>query len=180
MYTRLMDEYLPAIRREVEQHYYLFDEFTLRQDYEGSCHRDTRCIFLRGPAGVNERTTVIDEYTFFHCMTFDDWDHRRLFPTVNRLIADVMQSNRYTELGWVTVVSLLPHGVIVPHIDEGDYCARFNRYHYPIISDNALFIVGDICQKPKPGELFVYDNQLVHSAINMGDNERIHLIFDAI
>lgn len=168
---------LSSIRQEVYSNRELFNQFTLRQEYDGTCHTDTKCIFLRGPKGVDKNTKTINEYACFHSLEFDDWDNRSLFPSVDVLLDQL--ANHYREIGWITVVSLKPKGFIAPHADEGEYCKKFTRYHYPVETHNSMFIVSDEVYRPIDGELFTYDNQQIHTAYNPSDNERIHLIFDA-
>lgn len=168
------------IKQEVLSNYRLFDEFTLRQDYDASCHKDTKCIFLRGPKGVTKDAKEVDRNAFFDSTEFYDWPSRPNFPLVNKLINEYMRGNGLTDLGWVTIVSLKPYGMVAPHPDQGAYCVKYNRYHYPIIAEKSIFIVDDEPFKMQEGKFYTYDNQRVHSAVNMSSKERIHLIFDAL
>lgn len=183
---KIMDidlDLLGAIKYEVFKNYELFNQWTLRQDYPGSCHSDTKSIILRISKGIKPDSTLdtINEHDYMHELECDDWsDNLVLFPKLNELINILWETLDADEVGWVTIVSLPPGKEIAPHPDEGKYCEYYNRFHIPLFTKNSPMSVGNETFNMKEGELWAFNNQLVHSTKNDTDQERIHLIFDAI
>jgi hypothetical protein len=174
---KIMDidpDLLGAIKYEVFKNYELFNQFTLRQDYPGSCHSDTKSIILRISKGIKPNSTLdtITEHDYMHELECSNWsDNTDKLESISRLFA---------WMGWITIVSLPPGKEITPHPDEGEYCEHYNRFHIPLFTKNSPMRVGNETFNMKEGELWTFNNQLVHSTKNDTDQERIHLIFDAI
>lgn len=84
------------------------------------------------------------------------------------------------QLTKVLVVSLSPHTEVLPHIDEGAYYVDKDRYHLPLQTDGSLNHCGDEQQIYNEGELWWFDNKKMHSAKNLTERERIHIIFDIL
>lgn len=177
-----INENLTGMKSEVLDNYALFNQFKLRQEFENSCHSDTKTIVLRIGKSLRPDTPIdaIDEYIMYHELECEWWwNNLGFFPTIHKTIHLFMNRLDLKELGWVTVVALKPGGLIKPHPDEGAYCEYYNRYHIPLFTENAPFFVDDEEYQFKEGELWTFDNQLTHWTINESDKERIHLIFDA-
>ena len=72
----------------------------------------------------------------------------------------------------------LPVGQIVgSHIDEGTYYLSKDRYHLSI-QGKYEYNVGDEKIIVEPGTFFWFNNKLPHSAINIGEESRITIVFD--
>ena len=83
------------------------------------------------------------------------------------------------QLGRATLVALLPHSRVYPHIDFGAYYCIRDRYHLVLKSSNgSLLTAGDESVVMREGELWAFDNKARHSAENLSGERRIHLIFD--
>lgn len=148
----------------------MWDEITLRQDYEGSAHKDTQAIFLRGP------TNPADP---FGCTTSE------AYPPMGELHApfcDLLDAIPLdtSEIGRVMLVSLKPGGVIAEHCDEGAYAERFSRFHVALQSKPGnVFTCGLEAAHMQPGECWWFDHRASHKVRNYSSQPRIHLIFDA-
>lgn len=182
---KIMDidpDLLGAIKYEVFKNYDLFNQWTLRQDYPGSCHSDTKTIVLRISKGITPDSTLdtITEHDYMHELECVDWDNIHEFDVLDDCIMDIQEKLLLREIGWVTIVSLPPGKEITPHPDEGEYCKHYNRFHIPLFTKNSPMSVGNETFNMKEGELWTFNNQLQHSTKNDTDQERIHLIFDAI
>jgi hypothetical protein len=73
--------------------------------------------------------------------------------------------------------------VIIPrHRDRGPLTAKTHRIHVPIITNTGcIFTVGDESKNLEPGQIWIIDNvNRYHSVENNGDEDRVHLIIDAI
>ena len=95
---------------------YLWSQITTRQSFEGSPHRDTQCIFLRGPEAFTKENLHDD----LSAHPYPAWSvlAEALVPLTDAWIEQV---GGITELGRVMLVSLKRAGVIRPHADEGHY-----------------------------------------------------------
>jgi mannose-6-phosphate isomerase-like protein (cupin superfamily) len=74
-------------------------------------------------------------------------------------------------------LALPPGGVTGKHVDFGKYYLTKDRYHLSI-QGTYEYTVEDESIIVKPGTLFWFDNKKEHSAKNIGDNDRIVLVFD--
>ncbi|MES2936864.1 MAG: aspartyl/asparaginyl beta-hydroxylase domain-containing protein [Pseudomonadota bacterium] len=84
-----------------------------------------------------------------------------------------------TRLGRANVVRLKPQGKVYPHIDQGAYSRRRDRYHLVLKSEaGSVLTAGGETVVMRAGELWWFDNKKEHSAENPSDEWRIHLIFD--
>lgn len=79
-------------------------------------------------------------------------------------------------------IVLLPAGKrVYPHIDRGEYYRIRNRYHFVLSSNDGSWMrTGDEEVRMKEGELWWFDNNKVHEAMNDGAHDRIHMIFDLL
>lgn len=153
----------------------LWDEITVRQGYQGSAHRDTQCIFLRGPAALtpHEYQGTLDAHDY---PALDVLRH-----PVEQLLKPVLQSLGATELGYVLIVALKPDGHVTPHVDEGAYAEHYSRFHIALTDSRwASLTVGEETKVFLQGELWEFNHRVPHSAYNFGSAPRIHLIFDAV
>lgn len=154
----------------------LWQEIEIRQLFPGSPHRETRCIYIRGPKGFS-----FDEYLGdAGSLDYEAASILRdvLVPLCKPLLLDVLQAS---EVGRVMLVGLQPRGRVYPHVDEGAYAEHFPRFHLCLQSDPASTLeAGGEIQHIAPGELWWFNHRTVHSASNDADTERIHLILDAV
>lgn len=154
----------------------LWAEITARQDYTGSAHKDTECIFARGPYSFTPYYYMFDlgSYDYPAMDTLADV----LIPVLRPLLTDVLG---VTELGRVLIVNLKAGGVVKPHIDEGTYADHFARFHVALTSnDRCMLEVGDDQAAMHPGEAWWFDHKQRHSAFNLGTTDRWHIILDAV
>ena len=90
----------------------LWGEITARQEYTGTAHADTECIYPRGPYKFTPYYYMFDigAYDYPVMDTLADV----LVPILRPLLKDVL---KVEELGRVLIVKLKPGGVVTPHID---------------------------------------------------------------
>lgn len=152
-----------------------WNAITIRQDFLGSAHHATQCIYLRGPAGFS-----VDEY--FTDLTSVDYP---VLPSVIDVLMPVLRpvltALRWIELGRVLLVRLPACTALEPHIDEGAYAAHFERYHVVLSSnERCALVVDEVEQHMAPGEAWRFDHRKTHYAYNAGTTDRVHLIIDAV
>jgi hypothetical protein len=78
------------------------------------------------------------------------------------------------------IVKLLPHSQVYKHYDAGTYYKVRDRYHLVLQSDGSRMTSGNEECIWHKGELWWFNNKLVHEAFNESDKERIHIIFDVL
>jgi hypothetical protein len=100
------------------------------------------------------------------------------FPRVRRFLEQV-SAECGSSLGRAKIVRLRPGQRVLPHIDRGEYYLAHDRYHLILQSPMGSFLkTGPEAVRMQENELWWFDNRLVHEAINDGDYDRIHVIFD--
>lgn len=152
----------------------MWEDIRVRQQYPGSAHRDTECIFLRGPASfLNFFDTTAQDYPRLPQLLDE------LMPILLPLL-NLVQCEP-DELGRLMLVKLKPHGWIRPHMDEGEYADTFNRQHVCLSSnEHCEFRCGPDSLRPQPGDAFRFNHRVQHTARNDGETDRIHLIVDTL
>lgn len=140
------------------------------------CQRHTRNIFLRTarkplPPGAKNANDVHESCVFWMADRFP-----RALACCER-IAQWLGA----ELGRATLVALMPHGDVYPHVDAGDYYRIRDRYHLVLKSRvGSVLSAGDETVIMREGELWVFDNKVRHAAKNPSTEPRVHLIFDVL
>ena len=159
-----------AALRELDRRPELWDLITVRQQYEGSAHRDTQSIFLRGP------TTLED---VFNNLEVVDYATLNELTATFDLVVRVLRMVQAEEVGRLMLVKLLAGGRITPHVDEGSYAEHFARFHLVLTSSRECrFYAGNEGVIMAPGELWWFNHRVEHQVLNFGP-DRIHLIVDA-
>ena len=140
------------------------------------CQRNTRSIFLRAPRKPLPRGA----------MNANDVHESRIAPAARKFpralaycesIADDLNGT----LGRATLVALLPHGRVFPHVDAGAYYRIRDRFHLVLRSARGSpLAAGDERVVMRPGELWAFNNKARHWADNLSEMPRVHLIFDIL
>jgi len=162
---------LKALRDKQE----LWDAITIRQEFEGTCHSDTKSIILRGPVEFTPQAVQNSlescDYTFCH----------ELHPELSYALSDISNCLKIKEVGRYMLVNLLPDGHIKRHSDEGLYAEYYDRLHLVVQSKPGNeFVCGDESVYMKPGELWWFNHRVEHEVFNRSDQNRIHLIMDVV
>jgi hypothetical protein len=164
------------IRSRLEAMPELWDEITVRQEYTGSAHKDTQCIYARGPYKFTPWFYLYDIGAYDYPVM--DALSDVVVPVLRPLLTDALQVQ---ELGRVLIVKLKPGGVVTPHVDQGTYADHYARFHVAVTgTDQATLTAGGKTQHFAPGEAWWFDHKVEHSARNDGPDDRIHIIIDAV
>lgn len=76
---------------------------------------------------------------------------------------------------------LLAGGKISPHVDTHPSFHRGHRIHVPITTNPRVrFMIDGRPHQLQPGRAYEINNQLNHSVMNKGDEDRITFIFDYV
>ena len=104
----------------------------------------------------------------------------RHYPLACGFLKDFAQE-RAALLSRAKLVCLPAGHKVYPHIDRGLYYLLRDRYHLVLRSSKGSFLrAGDESVRMSEGELWWFDNKQEHEAINDGDEDRIHMIFDLL
>lgn len=153
----------------------LWKEIEARQRFTGSPHKDTETIFIRGPLKMNHYYVIWDTGSYdYPCMEY-------LKSALVPLLQPILKQLGVEDMGRVLIVNLKPSGHITKHIDQGSYADRYQRFHLVLRSNPYCFQTsGDELQRFNVGEAWYMNNKVLHEAHNVGDTERIHIIFDCV
>jgi hypothetical protein len=85
------------------------------------------------------------------------------------------------KLQLVRIVKLKARGQVYPHVDRGLYYLIRDRYHLVLQSQTGSRMQ---CESEisiwHPGQIWWFNNHVVHQAFNESDDERIHVVFDVL
>lgn len=137
--------------------------------------RHTQSIFLRG---VKKLPGELRNSSDIH----ESADSRlaALFPKSMECIRRIA-AERGGELCRALYARLEPNAVVYPHVDGGSYYACRDRYHLVIDSPSGSILrCGGEEVRMQNGELWWFDNKVLHDSENASDVWRTHLIFDLL
>lgn len=173
-----------GLRNQIESNPDLWGKFTLRQATPGSPHADTETIVLRGPIN-NTIEAMFDDFDLHN-----NKENLKVLTEMKELISQffaVTDANQDMGLGRVMLVKLKPGGHIKMHYDGGKYADAFERFHLVVSSAvGNLFHCGPMTDNDfetvhmRPGELWTFHHKHYHELWNYSDQDRIHLIIDAM
>ena len=140
------------------------------------CQRDTQNIFLRVakkplPPGARNANDVHESR------------RSRVAARFPKALAfcEGIAALQGGELGRATLVALLPHGWVRPHVDAGAYYRIRDRFHLVLKSPGGSPLTAeDETVVMSEGELWAFDNKARHDARNPTGGTRVHLIFDVL
>lgn len=82
-------------------------------------------------------------------------------------------------LGRVAVVMMQPYAEVYRHFDQETHLQGRNRYHLVLKAGKEnLLESGDEVVNARPGQLWFFDNKVMHRAENRSPVPRVHVIFD--
>lgn len=147
-----------------------FSDEKRRQNYPGSAHPDSETIYLRMP-------TMLSVDSVFNSLDVKNYPLASV-PEFADLLDDVAaQINGRPARAMI--VKLKGGGKVHPHIDQGIYADATDRYHVPLMTNDRvrLFSGTESAHIPE-GEIWWFNNHIMHSAVNGGAEDRVHLIID--
>lgn len=151
-----------------------WDAVTGRQD-KIAVQREARAIPLRGlkksAIGARKRRDVHESR----------WTTASKSYPLARAFLERTASERDSLLGRAKIVCLPAGRRVYPHVDRGEYYRLRHRYHLVLRStDGSRLEAGDEEVRMREGELWWFDNDQMHEALNDGEHDRIHMIFDLL
>lgn len=107
-------------------------------------------------------------------------NNRELYNIVLPIIGNLEKLHNGTH-GRVFLAKLPAKKAITPHADWQEYLLVSRRNHIPVTTNaNVHFTVGDETKVMGTGEVWEINNSKVHSVVNDGEDDRVHLIIDII
>ena len=163
-----------GIKKEIAENEICWVHDTSRQDGV-RFHKDTNTITLRGIKKEN-RTELFNAVDGPHESERSSDAER--FPLATALIERFAADLR-GGLGRVVLVRLKPHSIVYRHYDSEEWLTGRNRYHLVIQSTGGSFMTsGSESKVFREGDIFLFNNHIVHTAENNSPDWRIHAIFD--
>ena len=153
----------------------LWKEITTRQDMTKSPHKDSECIYVRGPLKMSIYYVMYDIGSYdYPCMEY-------LKSALVPLMRPILDKLQVKEMGRVLIVNLKSSGHVTKHIDQGTYADHYERFHLVLKSNQHCYQTsGNERQRFEVGEVWWFNNKKLHTAHNVGDTDRIHIIFDCV
>jgi len=175
-----------AALAEIEAADYSFRPHTMRPE-ESPPLREGKSIHLR----IHDKDTKLGDISAAHgakeladkMLNAVDCQNMERLPETAKLIKLVASMLPPGVIGRSYVAKMVPGGKIYPHIDPGKYFELHDRYHIVIKTNIGVSFScgneGDIeTVRFDQGELWVFNNKVIHWAANNGDTDRIHIIMD--
>ena len=102
-----------------------------------------------------------------------------LLPECQKLIRWLMAEVGCTRLGRVLISRMEPGKEILPHEDSPQHAAYYDRYHIVLNGKpGSTFYCMEESTDMLTGEVWWFNNALMHSVKNTSEEERIHIIVD--
>jgi hypothetical protein len=147
---------------------------TRRQDTV-PVQRETETITLRRLKRIPPTANSFDGQ-----LVQSDFDTLRHFPTLYQFLLDFAKAQS-GELSRVMIVRLKPNSQVYEHYDAGQYYRIRDRYHLVLRSPEGSILTSDTeAARFREGELWWFNNKLVHEAFNESTESRVHVIFDIL
>jgi len=163
-----------AVRQELIAHDDAWLVETGRQ-IRAPAQKDTNAIPLRGlrrSAICRRRRRDVHESRYTGIST--------RFPETVQLI-ESLAIELGGELGRAKLAQVPPGKKVLPHVDRGEYYRLRNRHHLVIRSETGSPLqAGGEEVRMQEGELWWFDNHVLHAAHNDSTANRVHLIFDVL
>ena len=153
----------------------LWKEIQTRQKFTNSPHKDTETIHVRGALKMSAYYLMWDVGAYdYPCMEY-------LKPALVPLMRPTLEQLQVKEMGRVMIVNLKPCGHVTKHNDQGTYADHYQRFHLVLKSNQHCFqTCGNELQRFEVGDVWWFNHKELHTAHNVGDTDRIHIIFDAV
>ena len=153
----------------------LWKEIQTRQKFINSPHKDTETIHVRGALKMSAYYLMWDIGAYdYPCMEY-------LKPALVPLMRPILDKLEVKEMGRVMIVNLKPCGHVTKHNDQGTYADHYQRFHLVLKSNqHCSQTCGNDSQRFEVGDVWWFNHKELHTAHNVGDTDRIHIIFDAV
>ena len=161
------------VMHALQRHPDLWDQNTLRTQFEGSPHAQVHDIWLLFNSIEQSDESIANDC---EVVTYPAWF---MLPEARKLAIDLMQIVGGRQLGRVMITKLEPGKKIPEHRDEGAPATFFQRYQVALQSlTGVTFQIDDEAVVFATGEIWWIDNTRKHSVKNNSADDRVVMIVD--
>lgn len=159
----------------------VWKEDTFLRDYPQGPFGDTESIILRFPPRSVHET---EEALANHLANFDQHECNDLpifkqLPEARNLIFNLMAAVQGERLGRCIINKLKPGGQIYPHPDTAAHAEYYDRFHIVLqAGPGSIFTCEEEQVNMQTGEIWWFNNRLMHDVVNNSADYRIHLVVD--
>jgi hypothetical protein len=149
----------------------LWDRNSERRTYPGSPHVDMVDITARY---MPEADITLDRRGQEHRNVF--WPAWHALPSLRPIVFGLMARVSAVELGSVIITKLPPGKTILPHKDSGWAPEWYNcKAHLTVAGKARVCVETETCEFAQ-GEIWTFDNLLLHSVRAFSNDDRVSLI----
>ena len=162
-----------AVRLELERAAHLWDANPTRRLYPGTPHGAMTDITVRYMP--EDQLTSLEVRKREHRNVF--WPAWHALPSLRPVVFGLMARVQAVELGSVLITRLPSGRMIEPHSDAGCWAPTWYnmKAHWTVAGSSISTCEGEDCLQ-RTGEIWTFDNLLVHSISNAGPDDRIACI----
>jgi hypothetical protein len=164
---------ISSLSSELEDNSVMFGEFNARKDASGSPHSEMDDIWLR----YGDISEMVESGDYSKIADEHDSIWLKDLPEAKKICFKVMAMVDGERLGGVLITRLPSGGKISPHTDSGWHAEYYNKYYVPIKNDDgAVFGFQDGEISPDIGDVWEFDNSILHWVNNNSGGDRIAMI----
>lgn len=165
-------------QKQLDAHPEAWDEHRERTRRYATPHSDVSDIWVR----YNPLRNLSDDWAAFHDEHKSEWyPVVANLPAVWSLARKVKRLVKAETLGGVLITRIPPGGEVKAHIDSGWHARHYRKFGVQIRGDKDQvfwFRDGDRAEELRPvdGDVYEFDNSVLHGVRNDSTRERITLI----
>jgi hypothetical protein len=164
-----------ALVDALAQRPHLWNQRTLRTKHSGSHHSQVDDIWLR--FNPIEGRTENEIRHGLDCIDYPPYEE--LAPWARDLVVLTTGIAAKPKVGRCLITRLKPNCEIHTHIDGDRHSQYYTRIHLVLTGgDGNMFYCGNESVNMRTGELWWFNNRLLHSCKNTGTEDRIHIVMD--
>lgn len=108
---------------------------------------------------------------------FEEWKEWK--DVIEPVLSQIYPLFKNPFVNKIMIANLRPNKIIPEHIDVAQSFTYSHRLHIPLVTNkDAIFTVGGESMNMEVGNCYEVNNKQLHSVVNNGDTDRIHLLFD--
>lgn len=169
-----------AIKRRPD----LWKEDTFLRDYPQGPFGEIESIMLRFPEKrVFEQEEELEKYkrgeSHFDQHESVNYPSFDILHEARPIVFGLMAMVQGERLGRVMINKIAPGGRIYPHEDTPEHTDYYTRFHVILQSGAGCYITsGDEQWEMRTGDVFWFNNKLMHEVVNNSPVDRISMVID--
>lgn len=169
---------------KIKQHPELWKEDTFLRDYPQGPFGEIESIMLRFPEKrVFEQEEELEKYkngtSKFDQHESIDYPAYSVLTEARPIVMGLMTLVQGERLGRVMINKIKSGGRIYPHEDTPEHTDYYSRFHVILQSGKGCYITsGDEQFEMQTGQVFWFNNKLMHEVVNNSDSDRISMVID--